>query len=144
MRARARVHLCVRRCVCACRWLGKRIGHGQAVKGRGTGGQATIMVVSVTASTTSGKPLSEEDLRKVVGAADLALQLDGDKAAILQLVQRKMHRIAPNLSNAIGTEIAAKLMGVAGGLVALSQMPACNVQVVPPGVPGPSGGTHGA
>eukprot|EP00884_Botryococcus_braunii_P005496 jgi/Botrbrau1/14948/Bobra.0018s0052.1 len=92
--------------------------------------QATIMVVSVTASTTSGKLLSEEDLRKVMGAAEMALSLDADKAAILQLVQRKMHRIAPNLSQAIGTEIAAKLMGVAGGLIALAKMPSCNVQVL--------------
>ena len=40
-----------------------------------------------------------------------------------------MHRIAPNLSTAVGTAIAAQLMGVAGGLTSLSQMPACNVQV---------------
>lgn len=30
----------------------------------------------------------------------------------------------------VGTEIAAQLMGVAGGLVSLSKMPACNVQVL--------------
>jgi hypothetical protein len=87
------------------------------------------MVVSVTASTTSGKQLSEENLRRVLGAADMALQLDADKADILRLVQLKMHHIAPNLSAAVGTEIAAKLMGVAGGLTSLSKMPACNVQV---------------
>jgi len=40
-----------------------------------------------------------------------------------------MDRIAPNLSAAVGTEIAAQLMGVAGGLINLSKMPACNVQV---------------
>ncbi len=44
-------------------------------------------------------------------------------------VQARMHRIAPNLSTAVGTAIAAQLMGVAGGLTSLSQMPACNVQV---------------
>lgn len=91
--------------------------------------QATIMVVSVTASTTSGQPLSPENLQKVLQAADAALQLDEDKGLILQLVQQKMHKIAPNLSAAVGTEIAARLMGVAGGLVNLSKMPACNVQV---------------
>ena len=41
-----------------------------------------------------------------------------------------MHDIAPNLSTVTGTEIAARLMGVAGGLAALSRMPACNVQVL--------------
>ena len=91
--------------------------------------QATIMVVSVTASTTSGQPLSSENLSKVLGAAEAALQIDEDKGLILQLVQQKMHKIAPNLSAAVGTEIAARLMGVAGGLTSLSKMPACNVQV---------------
>ncbi|KAK9837334.1 hypothetical protein WJX81_007173 [Elliptochloris bilobata] len=92
--------------------------------------QATIMVVSVTASTTSGKPLSDEELAKVTGGADMVLALDKDKAAILRLVQLRMHRIAPNLSSAVGTEIAAQLMGVAGGLPQLSKMPACNIQVL--------------
>ena len=91
--------------------------------------QATIMVVSVTASTTSGVPLAEADLARVLGAAEHALKLDDDKARILQLVQLKMHQIAPNLSSALGTEISAKLMGVAGGLHALSRMPADNIQV---------------
>jgi hypothetical protein len=40
-----------------------------------------------------------------------------------------MQGIAPNLSAAVGSEVAARLMGVAGGLLALSRMPACNVQV---------------
>ena len=91
--------------------------------------QATIMVVSVTASTTSGQPLSADNLQKLLDAASVALQLDEDKALILQLVQQKMHKIAPNLSTAVGTEVAARLMGVAGGLINLSKMPACNVQV---------------
>ncbi len=37
------------------------------------------MVVTVTASTTSGQPLGEESLKKVLGACDVALQLDQDK-----------------------------------------------------------------
>ncbi len=40
-----------------------------------------------------------------------------------------MTKVAPNLSAVVGSEVAAKLMGVAGGLLALSRMPACNVQV---------------
>lgn len=37
--------------------------------------------------------------------------------------------LAPNLSAIVGTTVAAKLLGVAGGLNALAKMPACNVQV---------------
>lgn len=48
---------------------------------------------------------------------------------IIWFVESKMHSIAPNLSAAIGSEVAARLMGVAGGLIALSTMPSCNIQV---------------
>lgn len=59
----------------------------------------------------------------------MVLQLDGDKLLILDLVKMRMTKIAPNLSEAVGEEIAARLMGVAGSLENLSKMPACNVQV---------------
>ena len=39
--------------------------------------------------------------RKVLGACELALKLEEDKALILRLVQQKMDRIAPNLSVAV-------------------------------------------
>ena len=87
------------------------------------------MGVTVTATTTSGHPLSEENLERVLQAADMVLQLDADKLLILDLVRMRMHKIAPNLSEAVGEEIAARLMGVAGSLENLSKMPACNVQV---------------
>jgi U4/U6 small nuclear ribonucleoprotein PRP31 len=48
---------------------------------------------------------------------------------IIKFVESRMHQIAPNLSAAVGSEVAARLMGVAGGLMSLSKMPACNVQV---------------
>jgi U4/U6 small nuclear ribonucleoprotein PRP31 len=41
-----------------------------------------------------------------------------------------MSFIAPNLSALLGSTTAAKIMGVAGGLTALSKIPACNVQVL--------------
>ncbi len=87
------------------------------------------MGVTVTATTTSGQPLSEENLDRVLQAADMVIQLDADKLLILDLVRMSMHQIAPNLSEAVGEEIAARLMGVAGSLENLSKMPACNVQV---------------
>ncbi len=48
---------------------------------------------------------------------------------ILQFVESRMSSIAPNLSLIVGSEIAARLMGLAGGLHPLSRMPACNIQV---------------
>lgn len=91
---------------------------------------STVMVVTVTATTTSGQPLSDETLQRVLEACDMAQQLEDDKTNILKLVQKSMDRIAPNLTACIGSEISAKLMGIAGGLQALSTIPACNVQVL--------------
>lgn len=88
---------------------------------------ATIMVVSVTSSTTQGTPLSDEDLHIVTEACDTAVGLNESKKRIFEYVESRMTFIAPNLSIIVGASIAAKLMGVAGGLTNLSKMPACNV-----------------
>ncbi|PIA62021.1 hypothetical protein AQUCO_00200185v1 [Aquilegia coerulea] len=91
---------------------------------------AAIMVVSVTASTTSGKPLPEENLNKTMDACDRALALDLAKKNVLDFVESRMGYISPNLSAIVGSAVAAKLMGTAGGLSALAKMPACNVQLL--------------
>ena len=91
---------------------------------------ATIMVVSVTGSTTSGEPLSEVELKKTLEACDRALELDEAKKKMFNYVATRMADTAPNLSAVLGSDIAAQLIGVAGGLNALSKMPACNVQVL--------------
>ncbi|CAA3006951.1 U4 U6 small nuclear ribonucleo Prp31 homolog [Olea europaea subsp. europaea] len=91
---------------------------------------AIIMVISVTASTTSGKPLPEDVLQKTLDACDRALALDSAKKKVLDFVESRMGYIAPNLSAIVGSAVAAKLMGTAGGLVALAKMPACNVQLL--------------
>lgn len=91
---------------------------------------AAVMVITVTATTTTGKPLSQDDMAMVMDACARLELLMADKGSILELVQKKMHKIAPNLSESVGTEIAAQLMGAAGGLINLAKMPACNVQVL--------------
>ncbi|PIA61712.1 hypothetical protein AQUCO_00200003v1, partial [Aquilegia coerulea] len=91
---------------------------------------AAIMVVSVTASTTSGKPLPEENLNKTMDACDRAPALDLAKKNVLDFVESRMGYISPNLSAIVGSAVAAKLMGTAGGLSALAKMPACNVQLL--------------
>ncbi|CAE5962685.1 unnamed protein product [Arabidopsis arenosa] len=91
---------------------------------------AIIMVISVTASTTKGTALPEDVLQKVLEACDRALDLDSSRKKVLEFVESKMGSIAPNLSAIVGSAVAAKLMGTAGGLSALAKMPACNVQVL--------------
>ena len=91
---------------------------------------ATIMVVSVTAATTAGVPLPPSARDEVAAACDMILRLDTDRATMLSLVTARMHRVAPNLSAAVGADVAAALVGAAGGLIPLASMPACNVQVL--------------
>lgn len=49
------------------------------------------------------------------------------KEEILKFVASRMSCIAPNLSMMVGEDAAAKLMGTAGGLNRLCNMPACNI-----------------
>merc|ERR1740138_210470 len=56
-----------------------------------------IMVVTVTACTTTGKPLAEDRLKKVLEDSSILLRLDADKGMILSLVQMKINYVAPNL-----------------------------------------------
>ena len=64
---------------------------------------ATIMIVSVAASTTQGKPLSDTELYNVLGACATAEELTDSYRRILEFVESYMNLIAPNLSSIIGT-----------------------------------------
>ncbi|XP_071541465.1 U4/U6 small nuclear ribonucleoprotein Prp31 [Panulirus ornatus] len=92
--------------------------------------QATIMVVSVTASTTQGTLLTDQELGAIEDACKMAQDLNAFKIRILEYVESRMSFIAPNLSCIVGASVAAKLMGVAGGLTSLAKMPASNVLLI--------------
>ncbi|KAF0313693.1 U4/U6 small nuclear ribonucleoprotein Prp31 [Amphibalanus amphitrite] len=81
-------------------------------------------------TTWSGEPLPEADLARLMEACDLALELNRQKLRIYEYIESRMTFIAPNLSSVVGAATAAKLMGAAGGLTALSKMPACNIMLV--------------
>lgn len=91
---------------------------------------AIIMSVVVTATTTSGKQLSDPDWRSVQRACDLADHLEEARKKIFMYVSSRMNVLAPNLSAIVGTTTAAKLLGVAGGLSGLAKMPSCNVHLL--------------
>ncbi|XP_046740765.1 U4/U6 small nuclear ribonucleoprotein Prp31 [Diprion similis] len=92
--------------------------------------QATIMVVSVTASTTQGQLMTEEEKEAICEACNMAVELNNCKLKIFEYVESRMAFIAPNLSIIVGASTAAKIMGIAGGLTKLSKMPACNLLVL--------------
>lgn len=91
---------------------------------------ATIMVVTVTASTTIGTPLPEATLASVMESCEQVLTLSENKQKMLSYVESKMAVVAPNLSNLVGTAIAAKLIGAAGGLHKLAALPSTVLQIL--------------
>ncbi|KXJ24790.1 U4/U6 small nuclear ribonucleoprotein Prp31 [Exaiptasia diaphana] len=93
---------------------------------------ATKMVISVTASTTQGEKLDDDEVERITEACGMVTDLLEAKLKILNYVESRMAFIAPNLSIIVGSSTAAKLMGAAGGLTGLSKMPACNLLNMPP------------
>jgi len=89
-----------------------------------------VMVVTMAASSTRGKPLTDDELKLVMEACQLAEELVESKMTILTYVESKMEVIAPNISAIIGASIAARILGTAGGLKSLVRMPACNILVL--------------
>ncbi|PWN18456.1 Nop domain-containing protein [Microstroma glucosiphilum] len=89
-----------------------------------------VVPISIAASTTSGKKLSQQEWDKVQEGCKTVHELARVTRLILEYVESRMSFIAPNLSALVGSNVATKLLGVAGGLTALSKIPACNIQVL--------------
>ncbi|KRX06142.1 hypothetical protein PPERSA_00022 [Pseudocohnilembus persalinus] len=89
-----------------------------------------VLTITVAGSTFAGEQLSTKDLNQVINACDIILQLDEYQKLLLLFVETRMKYIGPNLSELLGTQCASKLMGAAGGIEALSRMPASNIQVM--------------
>lgn len=91
---------------------------------------STALVITVSGSALDACKLTDDELRRVDEACREAEDLAAARATILRFVQTRMRFLAPNLSSLLGTSLASELVGMAGGLVALTRIPACNVQVM--------------
>ncbi|CAI5711956.1 unnamed protein product [Hyaloperonospora brassicae] len=91
---------------------------------------SVVIGISVTGSGTSGKPLGPDELTICLEACDELLSLEKDKNMILRFVESRMKYLAPNVSQLVGTRIAAQLVGLAGGVAELARIPSCNLQVL--------------
>eukprot|EP01118_Nematostelium_gracile_P009385 TRINITY_DN3156_c0_g1_i1.p1 TRINITY_DN3156_c0_g1~~TRINITY_DN3156_c0_g1_i1.p1 ORF type:complete len:471 (-),score=148.73 TRINITY_DN3156_c0_g1_i1:132-1544(-) len=89
---------------------------------------ATVMVVTVTATTSAGEPLDASELETINKACGLTMTLEEARKRILEYVESRMTVIAPNLSILVGSSVAAKLLGAVGGLINLSKLPSSSVQ----------------
>lgn len=89
-----------------------------------------IITISVAGSTTMGRPLTESELNKVDSVCQYMDELWNVQSELTNFVKNRMNDWAPNTSALVGPSIAAKLVGMAGGLAELSRIPACNLQVL--------------
>ncbi|KAI9819015.1 MAG: U4/U6-U5 snRNP complex subunit prp31 [Phylliscum demangeonii] len=87
----------------------------------------SLMVVTVEATTTRGRPLTDAELRRILRACEMTLQLDRAKKTLTGYVQSRMNAFAPNLTALIGSLTAAQLLNFAGGLTGLAKTPSCNI-----------------
>lgn len=92
--------------------------------------QKLALMVQVTATTTLGKPLGEEELRRCQDGVDYLLDLNDRKEKIINYINSRMEMIAPNVSAICGEDIAAQLISLAGGIEKLATIPSCNIQVL--------------
>jgi U4/U6 small nuclear ribonucleoprotein PRP31 len=87
----------------------------------------SLMIVTVEATTSKGRAMSEEQLQRVIQACEMVIALDKAKKTLTEYVQSRMNVFAPNLTALIGSLTAAQLLNQAGGLTGLSKTPACNL-----------------
>ena len=89
-----------------------------------------IITISVAGSTTSGRPLTDEELKAVNETCLYMDELKSVQNELSTFVEDRMERWAPSVCALIGSALAAKLLASTGGLAELSKIPACNLQLL--------------
>lgn len=90
---------------------------------------ATKLSITLTATSTKGRKLTASEWKTVETAVEVASQLRDAREKIFAYVESRIAAVAPNIAAIVGTGIAAKLLGLAGGLQAVSRTPACNIML---------------
>lgn len=91
---------------------------------------ATVMVISVTAAATKGRPFTPEEWETTRKTARMILEMESVRRRVLKFIESQMSSLAPNVTVLVGIEVASQLVGAAGGILQLSRIPAGNIQVI--------------
>ena len=89
-----------------------------------------IITISVAGSTSSGRTLSQQEWEHVEQSCQYMDQVESAMKDVSSFVESRMESLAPNVCAIVGSAIAARLLGLAGGISELSTIPACNLQVL--------------
>lgn len=108
------------------------LGNGSELQGdiQGILPSGSVMAVKVTAATSKGRELADDEWRRVVEACEMMFGLDRVKRDILDYVESRISLLAPNISAIVGTQTATKILGIAGGLAGLNRIPHSNIYVL--------------
>jgi len=89
-----------------------------------------VLTITVAGSTTSGRLLTVDELNDMNASIEYVDLVIGVQQELTEFVEDHMARVSPNICAIVGAGIAARLVGLAGGLAELSRIPACNIQVM--------------
>lgn len=101
----------------------------EALERHGYGGKKgeAIMLAS---ERSKGGTISEKDMRRIVGLAELAVKTANEREKLAETVDSTMNKIAPNITQVAGATIGARLIARAGGLERMARLPASTIQVL--------------
>ncbi len=110
--------------------IGSREGFTEEkLDGRGLSDKK-VEAILLAAQRSKGGKITERDLGRIVGLAQIASSVASDRDKLAEYVESTMKRIAPNMTNVAGATIGARLIAKAGGLENIARLPASTIQVL--------------
>ncbi|KAI9188677.1 U4/U6-U5 snRNP complex subunit prp31 [Blastocladiella emersonii ATCC 22665] len=95
----------------------------QPLRSGAAGGRASTNV-------RRGREIGDDAQARAEEACRVAMALDEARTSMLAYIESRMTVLSPNVSALVGTAVAARLVGAAGGLLALTRIAACNILVL--------------
>ncbi|KFH00481.1 putative nucleolar protein 5, partial [Toxoplasma gondii VAND] len=86
--------------------------------------------VKMSAETSMGTDITEEDLMHINTLANRVEELVEYRANLAEYLKVRMKAVAPNLTYMVGEVIGARLMAHSGSLLNLSKQPASTIQIL--------------
>ena len=93
-------------------------------------GDKKAEAILLAAEKSKGGSISERDLHRIVGLAELAVKTAAERERLAETVESTMNKIAPNITAVAGATIGARLIARAGGLERMAMLPASTIQVL--------------
>jgi len=92
--------------------------------------EAKAREIIAAAMASMGTDISDLDMLNIEKFADRVIHLSTYQQQLQEYLSKKMHDIAPNLSELVGEHVGARLISHAGSLTNLAKYPASTVQIL--------------